>query len=99
MPTDQPRAAREALTRAEELAGEAVDTAGDGHIAFRIATELAAAWQATADRVSHLRGRAAARIKDEESLTLRGLADRIDVAPSRAHRMITEAPKAGGTSE
>ena len=95
MTTDQPVAAREALARAEELAGEAVDAAGDGHLAFRVATELAAAWHAAADRVSHLRGRAAVRIRDEESLTLRGLADRIDVAPSRAHRMIAEAPKAG----
>ncbi len=95
MSTDQADAAREALSNAEELASAAVDAAEDGRTAFQLATELAAAWQLTADRVTHLRGKAAARIRDEESLTLRSLADRIGVAPSRAHLMISQAEKGG----
>lgn len=95
MSIDQAEAAREALSEAEALARAAVDAAESGRVAFQLATELAAAWQLAADRVSHLRGRAAARIRDEESLSLRGLADRIGVAPSRAHLMISEAGKAG----
>ena len=95
MSIDQAETAREALSEAEALAGAAVDAAGDGRTAFQLATELAAAWQQAAERVTHLRGRAAARIRDEESLSLRGLADRIGVAPSRAHLMISKAEKAG----
>lgn len=99
MTSDPAAEATQALAQAEELAAVAVDQAADGHVAFRIATELARAWQETADRVTHLRGRAAARIRDEESISLRTLADRLDMAPSGLHRIIHGAPKSGGTSE
>ena len=91
MDTEHADAAREALSTAEQLAGVAVDTAEDGHVAFSLATTLADAWQQAADRVTHLRGRAAARIRDEEALSLQALGDGLGMSRSRVHQMIKKA--------
>jgi hypothetical protein len=82
--------ALDALSRATELAEGAVDGAGDGREAFHRATELADAFRQATEHVTQLRGRAARRIRDQEALTLRALADRIGVSKTRAEQLVRE---------
>lgn len=86
--TDQ---ARTALTQAEAFAAAAVDDTADAHEAFRVATDLARAFRQASDRIAELRGQAAVRIREQESLTLRSLADRIGVSPARAAQLVKTA--------
>ena len=70
----------------------AIDAAPDGHAGFRLAAELGEIWRAAALRVrDHGRGRAAARIRDDESLSLRSLARVVGMGKSRADELIREA--------
>jgi hypothetical protein len=95
MASDQVTAARDALAHAEALAVKAITDAETGHTAFQLATDLAAAFRQAGDRIAHLRAGAAVRIRDEEALSLRGLADRISVSRARAGQLVAEAEKAG----
>jgi hypothetical protein len=91
--SDGGQAAREALARAVETADEAVKQAPDGHAGFRLATELAKAFHLAGEQVSRFRGGAAKRIRDDEKLSLRALADEpdIDVSKSRLQQLLQEA--------
>lgn len=84
--------ARDLLAQAEAAALAAVDAAPDGHEGFRLAAELGEEWRAAAARVRDQgRGRAAARIRDDESLSLRSLAQVVGMGKSRADQLIREA--------
>ncbi len=83
------------LTRARELAEAAVNDTADAHEAFRLATDLTNAFRLAVGPIAKLRGQAAMRIRDQESLSLRGLADRIGVSPARANQIVKEAGKHG----
>jgi len=93
MSSDGGQAARESLERAVQEAAEAVRQAPDGHAGFRLASELAKAFHLAGERVARFRGGAAKRIRDDESLSLRALADEpdIDVSKSRLQQLMQEA--------
>lgn len=91
MASDQVTDARKALNRAEALATVAVKNAENGHIAFQLATDLAAAFRQAGDQIAHLRAESAVRIRNEEALTLRALADRVGVSRARAGQLVKEA--------
>jgi RecB family exonuclease len=90
----QASAALEALARAYELAENAVANETDAHQAFGIATVLTEESRQITIRLGQLRAIQAARIRDQESLTLAGLADRIRVSKSRAAQIMGIASKA-----
>jgi hypothetical protein len=86
----------ETLNAAREQAELAVAGAADAHEAFRIATKLAEGFREVAEQVSDLRGVAAARIRDQEALSLRGLASRIGVSPARAEQLVNRGKQKAG---
>lgn len=88
-------AASASISIACEQSLQAVTETEDPHEQFRVATDLSQELRTAADDVARQRGPAALRIKHQQKLTLRGLADRIGVAPSRAERLVNAA-KAGG---
>lgn len=92
---DEASTALQTLADAHGHAVAAVNGAVDAHEAFRVATELARAFRDVADQVAKLRAPAAVRIREQEALSLRGLADRIGVSPARAEQLVNQA-KAGG---
>jgi hypothetical protein len=92
---EQTSTALQTLAQAHGQAEVAVTGAADAHEAFRIATELARAFREVADEVARLRAPAAVRIRNQESLSLRGLADKIGVSPARAEQLVKEAGKNG----
>jgi hypothetical protein len=93
--SEQTSTALQTLAQAHRQAEAAVNDAADAHEAFRIATELARAFREVADKVARLRAPAAVRIRDQEALSLRGLADKIGVSPARAEQLVKEAGKNG----
>ena len=78
------------VTRAHARAVAAV-TAKPGVEAFTLATQLRDQMEALADADAVLRAEIAARIAEEEQLSLAGLADRISVSKARADQMVRRA--------
>lgn len=88
--------ASEALTafaHAYELAEKIVTGESDARRAFESATELTEAARQITIHLGKLRALQAARIRDQESLSLTGLADRIRVSKTRAAQMMEIAAK------
>lgn len=83
-----------AFENAYELAEKSVDGETDAHRAFELATTLADAARKMAFQVAQLRAIQAARIRDQESLSLAGLAGRIRVSKARAQQFVESAAKA-----
>lgn len=83
-----------ALARAYELAGKAVESEPDAHRAFELATAVTEAARQITIQLGQLRALQAARIRDQESLSLAGLADRIRVSKTRAVQILEIAAKA-----
>jgi hypothetical protein len=83
-----------ALTHAYELAEKAVDGEPDAHRAFELATKLTEAARQITIQLGQLRALQAARIRDQESLSLAALADRIRVSKTRAVQILEIAAKA-----
>jgi hypothetical protein len=89
-PADMATSAERALSllhAAVAQAESAVRDEADPRAAFRLATELAAVFHRGAGEVSRLRGVAALRIKEQDKLSLRGLADVIGVSYPRAREL------------
>ncbi len=87
------------LTRARELAEAAVNDTADAHEAFRLATDLTNAFRLAVGPIAKLRAQAAVRIKDQEALSLRGLADRIGVSSARANQLVNQGKQEAGSHE
>ena len=83
-----------AIARAYELAEKAVGEEPDAHRAFEMATEVTEAARQVTNRLGQLRALQAARIRDQESLSLGALADRIRVSKTRAVQILEVAAKA-----
>lgn len=83
-----------ALARAYELAEKAVQDEADAHRAFEMATEMTEAARQITIRLGQLRALQAARIRDQESLSLGALAERIRVSKTRAVQILEVAAKA-----
>ncbi len=95
-PDQQPADARVILHQARDEAAAAVAATADPHEAFNLATNLAAEFMTVARQVAQLRGAAARRIKEQDKLSLRGLADQIGMSHQRAEQLLktaSEAPK------
>ena len=79
-----------ALIRAAEAEARAAIEAEmerDPLAAFRLATEIAEEFRRAANHIAQLRGVAAHAIRERDKLSLRGLADRIDVSYPRAREL------------
>jgi hypothetical protein len=88
------RSAESALTTlqlAVDEAEAAVTEAADAHEAWTIATTIGDAFREATSRVARLRAVAALRIKDQDSLSLRGLASKIGVSHQRAQVLLNSA--------
>jgi hypothetical protein len=83
-----------ALAQAYELAEKAVEGESDAHRAFELATALTEAARQITIQLGQLRALQAARIRDQESLSLAALADRIRVSKTRAVQILEIAAKA-----
>jgi RecB family exonuclease len=83
-----------ALARAYELAEKAVKGEPEAHRAFEMATAVTEAARQITIQLGQLRALQAARIRDQESLSLAGLADRIRVSKTRAVQILEVAAKA-----
>jgi hypothetical protein len=83
------------LGLAVEAAERAVADVPDAHDAWVIANQAATAFREATARVVKLRGVAALRIKDQDKLSLRHLADKIGVSHVYAHQLITESEAHG----
>jgi hypothetical protein len=83
-----------ALAHAHDLAEKAVIGESDAHQAFELATELTEAARKITIQLGQLRALQAARIRDQESLSLAALADRIRVSKTRAAQIMEIAAKA-----
>lgn len=83
-----------ALARAYELAAKAVEDEPDAHRAFEIATSLTESARQITTQLGQLRALQAARIRDQESLSLAALAGRIRVSKTRAVQILEIADKA-----
>ena len=90
---------RATLRLAVDEAEAAIGAVTDAHEAWEIADALNAGIREATPRVAKLRATAALRIKDQDALSLRGLADKIGVAPSRAERMVNAAKAASEASQ
>ena len=77
----------------------AVEVAADAREAWAIAAAVGTAVDEARSRAARLRANAAARVQRQDSLSLRGLADRIGVAPSRAERLIKAARATTGATD
>jgi hypothetical protein len=66
----------------------AVASADTPESAFKIATDLAAAFREAAEEVAGFRAREAARVRDSEKLSLGGLADRLGISKTRADQLM-----------
>jgi hypothetical protein len=82
-----------------EEAEATIDAITDPEEAFAYATDLAARTRELHDEVEGrmrvLRGRQAARIRDDHRLSLRGLAERISTSKSNAERLVADAASKG----
>ncbi len=83
-----------ALAHAYELAEKTVEGESDAHRAFEIATALTEAARQITIELGQLRALQAERIRDQESLSLAALADRIRVSKTRAVQILEIAAKA-----
>jgi hypothetical protein len=83
-----------ALAHAYELAEKAVEGESDAHHAFELATALTEAARQITIELGQLRALQAARIRDQESLSLAALAGRIRVSKTRAVQILEIAAKA-----
>jgi hypothetical protein len=83
-----------ALSRAYELAEKAVEDEPDAHRAYEMATAVTEAARLLTIQLGQLRALQAARIRDQESLSLAALADRIRVSKTRAVQILEIAAKA-----
>jgi hypothetical protein len=88
-----------AFAHAYELAEKAVEGESDAHRAFESATELTEAARQITIHLGKLRALQAARIRDQESLSLTGLAKQIRVSKTRAVQMMEIADKAREDSD
>jgi DNA-binding transcriptional regulator YiaG len=79
--------------RAEALL-TAIEADPDSQAGIVAATELAALVRRIADDAATLRAKLAARIRDQEKLTLAVLAERIGVSVSRADQLVKAAKNA-----
>ncbi|MFI0794851.1 hypothetical protein ACH4OY_19500 [Micromonospora rubida] len=84
-------AALDALNGAYAEAVEAIRGVVNPQNAFACATTLADSLRATADAAADVRAQTAARIWEEERLSLTGLADRISVSKARAGQLVQRA--------
>jgi hypothetical protein len=92
----EPALASEALTafaHAYELAEKVVTDEPDAHRAYESATELTEAARQITIHLGKLRALQVARIRDQESLSLTGLANQIRVSKTRAVQMLEIAAK------
>jgi hypothetical protein len=91
--------ALDSLARARGDAEIAVASADTPESAFKIATDLAAAFREAAEEVAGFRAREAARVRDSEKLSLGGLADRLGISKTRADQLMriakTQQARAG----
>lgn len=101
-PVDPERAIASILDRLDAIYQEAeatIDAIADPEEAFTYATDLATRTRKLHDQVAGrmrvLRGRQAARIRDDHSLSLRGLAERISTSKSNAERLVADAAGKG----
>ena len=83
-----------ALARVYELAEKAVEDEPDAHRAFELATTVTEAARLLTIQLGQLRALQAVRIRDQESLSLAALADRIRVSKTRAVQILEVAAKA-----
>ena len=83
-----------ALARVYELAEKAVEDEPDAHRAFEMATAVTEAARLLTIQLGQLRALQAVRIRDQESLSLAALADRIRVSKTRAVQILEVAAKA-----
>ena len=87
MSTDPSQLIGLALDEAEK----AVAGTQDAREQFRLATSLAGQFRRCAERIAAYRGRAVTRIRDDEKLTLRGLADELGVSHQRLGQLLDNA--------
>jgi hypothetical protein len=78
----------EALERAYAAAAAAVESAPDGRAAFGLATDLAFVASHMSESAAKLRAATAARIADEESLSLAALAGKLSMSKARAAQLV-----------
>jgi hypothetical protein len=83
-----------ALKSAYELAEQAVKGEDDQRRAFELATILTEASRQMTIRLGRMRALQGAHIRDQESLSLAGLADRLGVSKTRAQQIMEIAAKA-----
>jgi hypothetical protein len=85
------------LDRLYEEAEAAIDQISDPDRAFKRASDLAEKARIVhlriAGRFAKLRARQAVRIRDEQALSLQGLADRISTSKARADQLVRDASK------
>jgi hypothetical protein len=80
--------ARDALALARQAGMSAIDSAAEAQYAYDVATELMANARQLADDMARRRALAAARIRNEEALSLSGLANRLAMSKSRADQLM-----------
>jgi N-acyl-D-aspartate/D-glutamate deacylase len=83
-----------ALAGVYELAEKAVEDERDAHRAYELATAVTEAARQLTIQLGQLRALQAARIRDQESLSLTALANRIRVSKTRAVQILEIADKA-----
>lgn len=93
MTADDLSQARIALADAAQACTTAVVSAPSARESFDRANELMSSARSLADDVARLRALAAAQIRDEESLSLAGLADRLSISKTRAAELIKLSQK------
>lgn len=91
--------ARESLTTARRSAETAIGHAGSREDAFAVASELAEAYREAADEMASYRAREAARLRDDEGLSLAGLAERLGISKTRADQLIRLAKAQNSPSD
>ncbi len=79
----------DAIDDAKQHARNIVEASTSAHAGFQDATRIVERNRVNDEKDGALRARMAARIADEESLSLAGLADRIGVSRARAHQLKT----------
>lgn len=89
----EPTTARERVARAYGAAARAVEGL-PARAAYRAATELAELLRELAERAADLRARMAARVREQEGLTVRALAQVLGVSPSKAGALVKRAARA-----
>lgn len=88
-----------ALETAYDAAATAIERDPDARRAFKWTNELAALLARLGGQTARLRAATAARVAEDEKLSLTGLADRLSVSKSRAAQFKREAAKASRAQE